>query len=62
LVLIKLADAGHKQVGGLVTPDAFLAAARRQLDALGIRAAEPGLQLTRTGPRAGLPRRRVIRV
>lgn len=61
LVLIKLADAKSKEIGGIVAPDAFLAAVRRQLDALGI-AGEPGLLTHDDGPHAGLPRRRVIRV
>ena len=59
LVLIKLADAGHKEVGGIVTPDAFLGAARRKLEELNIQA-EPRIQLIRTGPRAGQARRRVL--
>ena len=61
LVLIKLADAGSKEAGGIVTPDAFLAAARRKLVAMNIQA-EPGIQKIRTGPRAGQARRRVVRV
>jgi len=61
LVLIKLADPGHKDVGGIVTPDAFLAAARRKLVAMAI-SAEPGIQKIRTGPRAGQARRRTISV
>jgi CRISPR-associated protein Cas6 len=61
LVLIKLADAGTKEAGGIVTPDAFLAAARRKLIAMNIQS-EPGIQKIRTGPRAGQARRRVIRV
>lgn len=61
LVLIKLANAGEKARGQLVTPEAFLAAARKQLDALGIRG-EPGIPLHRAGPHTGEPRRRVIKV
>jgi CRISPR-associated protein Cas6 len=61
LVLIKLADPGKKDAGGVVTPDAFLAAAKRKLVAMNIDA-EPGIQKIRTGPRAGQARRRVIRV
>ena len=61
MVLIKLADKGNPAVGGIVTPDAFLAAAARKLTDLKIEAA-PGLQKIRTGPRADQPRRRVIRV
>lgn len=61
LVLIKLADAGNKAVGGIVTPDAFLAAAARKLEEMAIRA-KPGVQLIRTGRRAGQARRRVLRV
>lgn len=58
LVLIKLA---HAAGAGGVTADGFLAAARRQLAALGV-AGEPALPLIQTGPRAGQPRRRVVRV
>lgn len=61
LVLIKLADKGNPAVGGIVTPEAFLAAARRQLIAMSIQA-EPRLQQIRSGPRSGQARRRVIRV
>jgi CRISPR-associated protein Cas6 len=61
LVVIKLADAGHKDVGGIVTPDAFLAAVRRKFEEMNVQA-EPRLQLIRTGPRAGHVRRRVVRV
>ena len=61
LVLIKLAEKGNPTVGGIVTPDAFLAAARRKLIAMAIQA-EPGIQTIRTGPRAGQARRRVMRV
>ncbi len=57
LVLIKIAHAEERGV----TPDMFLAAARKQLDALGI-AGEPALPLVESGPHAGEPRRRVIRV
>ena len=58
LVLIKLA---HLDEGGQVTPELFLAAARRKLTEMGIRA-EVRIQLTRNGPRTGEVRRRVIRV
>lgn len=61
LVLIKLAEAGRKEIGGIVTPDAFLGAARRKLEEMNIRT-EPKVQLIRTGPRAGQARRRVLRV
>jgi CRISPR-associated protein Cas6 len=61
LVLIKLADKGDPAAGGIVTPDAFLASARRKLLAMEIQA-EPGLQKLRTGPRADQARRRIIRV
>lgn len=61
LVLIKLADKGDPAIGGIVTPDAFLAAARRKLTEMNIQA-EPGLQKIRAGPRADQPRRRIIRV
>ncbi len=57
LVLIKLAHPSDRGV----TPDLFLAAARRQLDALGV-AGEPVIPLLRSGAHAGQPRRRVIRV
>jgi CRISPR-associated protein Cas6 len=60
-VLIKLADKGSPIVGGIVTPDAFLAAARRKLIEMNIQA-EPGLHKIRTGPRADQARRRVMRV
>lgn len=59
LVLIKLAHANGKDA---ITPDLFLASARRQLTDLGITAAEPGLQTYRDGPRKDEPRRRIIRV
>ncbi len=42
-------------------PSEFLDAVRRQLDALGI-AGEAGIPLVETGPHAGKPRRRVLRV
>ena len=45
----------------IVPPDAFLAAARRQLDALLI-ADEVGLLTHANGPHEGQPRRQVIRV
>lgn len=62
LVLIKLAHANDaEQAGQTISPDAFLTAARKQLTALQI-AAEPHIQLTHTGPRAGQPRRRIIKV
>lgn len=71
LVLIKLAnenappsatvDGAATTAGGIVTPDAFLAAARKKLDAMGI-GGEACIQQIRTGPRAGQVRRRVIRV
>jgi len=61
LVLIKLADKGKSADGGIVTPDAFLAAAQRKLIAMNIHA-EPGLQKIRTGLRIDQARRRVIRV
>jgi len=61
LVLIKLADKGDPAAGGIVTPDAFLAAASRKLAEMEIQAT-PGLQKIRTGPRAGQACRRVLRV
>jgi CRISPR-associated protein Cas6 len=42
-------------------PERFLQVARGMLDKLGI-AAEPGIPLFEDGPRAGEPRRRVIRI
>jgi hypothetical protein len=42
-------------------PAEFLAGARKQLEALEIRG-EPGIPLNTTGPRAGQPRRHVLRV
>lgn len=42
-------------------PGPFLAACRQQLDALGV-AGEAGIPLIRHGPRAGEPRRRVLRI
>ena len=56
-VLIKLAHADERGV----TPEHFLAAARRQLNALGI-AGEVALPLATTGPHRGEPRRRVLRL
>lgn len=58
LVLIKLA---HANGPNKITPEGFLAAAAKKLAAMEIKA-EPGLQLIRTGARAGEPRRRVLRV
>jgi CRISPR-associated protein Cas6 len=60
-VLIELANKGDPDVGGIVTPEAFLASARRKLLAMNIQA-EAGLQKIRTGSRADQARRRVIRV
>jgi CRISPR-associated protein Cas6 len=60
-VLIKLADPGHKEIGGIITPDAFLAAAKKKLDEMSI-LAEPGIQQIRTAPRAGQARRRILRI
>lgn len=57
LVLIKLAKVDE----GKITPEAFLAAARKKLTEMNIEA-EADIQITRTGARAGEPRRRVIRV
>lgn len=42
-------------------PDAFLAAARAKLAAVGV-AGEPAVRAFASGPRAGEPRRRVVRV
>lgn len=58
LVLIKIAHAEGKDC---ITPDLFLASAKRKLSEMGI-AAEPGLQIYRDGPRAGQAKKRVIRV
>jgi hypothetical protein len=44
-----------------LTPDAFLAGVRRKLAALGI-TGEPSLPPILSGPRAGQPRRRVLRI
>ena len=43
------------------TPEAFLAAVRRQLDGRGVRG-EAGIPLVRQGPHAGRPRRSVLRL
>jgi CRISPR-associated protein Cas6 len=62
LVLIKLAHPGDKTAEtGTIPPDAFLAAAAKQLAAMEIQG-QPHLQITRIGPHAGKPRRRVIKV
>lgn len=58
LVVIKIA---HAEERGGVTPDLFLTAARKQLLALGV-AAEPAIPLVSSGPHAGEPRRRIVRV
>jgi CRISPR-associated protein Cas6 len=58
LVVIKLA---HVTGDGDITPDRFLQAVRKQLADLNIQG-EPGLQLIRTGVRAGQVRRRVLRI
>lgn len=44
-----------------LTPEAFLAAVRRKLAALGV-TGEPSLPPILSGPRAGQPRRRVLRI
>lgn len=59
LVLIKLANVSGKDS---VTPDLFLTAARKQLAAMEVVAAEPGLQVHQDGPHRDQPRRRIIRV
>jgi CRISPR-associated protein Cas6 len=61
LVLIKLAHTDEKKARNAVTPEAFLAAATKQLTAMQI-IALPALQLTRTGPHTGQPRRRIMKV
>lgn len=58
LVLIKIAHTGER---GGVTPDSFLAAARKQLTALGV-AGEPMIPLVSTGVHSGEPQRRIVRV
>ncbi|MGI8548737.1 MAG: type I-MYXAN CRISPR-associated protein Cas6/Cmx6 [Gemmatimonadaceae bacterium] len=58
LVLIKIAHTGER---GGVTPDSFLAAARKQLVALSV-AAEPAIPLVSSGLHAGEPQRRIVRV
>jgi CRISPR-associated protein Cas6 len=42
-------------------PETFLATARRKFDEMGIRG-EPSIPLLLAGPRAGQPRRRVLRI
>lgn len=59
LVTIKLAQANNDD--GFVTPDAFLAAAKKKLEERGIRG-EIQLRTITSGPRAGQARRRVIRI
>jgi CRISPR-associated protein Cas6 len=62
LVLIKLAHPGDEANAGRTVPiDAFLAAAAKQLAALDV-AGTPLVQATLSGPRAGQPRRRVLKV
>jgi hypothetical protein len=69
LVLIKLARSPETTIdktdktarSETVAPDVFLIAAQKQLTAMEI-AAQPHIQLTLTGPHAGKPRRRVIKV
>lgn len=72
LVLIKLANEKVQPVTpaegtavatkpNIVTPEAFLASAQKQLTNMGI-GGVPCIQQVRTGPRAGQPRRRVLRV
>jgi CRISPR-associated protein Cas6 len=56
LVTIKVA-----QIERIAVPAEFLAAARRQLDALGV-AGEAGIPLVDAGPHEGKPRRRVLRI
>ena len=57
MVLIKIAHAsGHS-----ITPELFLAAVRRKLNELGVHG-EPAIPLTRGGPHAGQPRRKVLRI
>jgi len=56
-VLIKLANVTSHEV----TPERFLAAARKQLDALEV-SGKVAIPVVRSGPFAGQPRRRVMRV
>lgn len=56
LVQIKLAE-----IGDGVTPEAFLASANKQLDALDIQASA-SIPLRRSGPHAGEPQRRVLEI
>jgi CRISPR-associated protein Cas6 len=48
-------------IKGFTEPPAFLAAARRQLDDLGVKG-EAGIPVIAAGDRAGEPRRRILRV
>jgi CRISPR-associated endonuclease/helicase Cas3 len=48
-------------IKGFLEPALFLEAVRRQLDALNIQG-EPGIPLTKTGKRKGLPHRHVLRI
>lgn len=48
-------------IKGFMQPDAFVAAARRQLCELGV-LGEPGIPLVADGPRRGEPRRRILRI
>lgn len=57
-VLIKLA---HADAAGQITPDAFLAAAKKKLEELNVQAT-PALQLIQSGGRAGQVRRKIMRV
>jgi CRISPR-associated protein Cas6 len=58
LVLIKIA---HAAENGGVTPEAFLASAREKLKVMGV-SGGARIQAVREGPRAGQPKRKVIRV
>jgi CRISPR-associated protein Cas6 len=50
-------------IKGFKEPEPFLAAARRQLDELGFgQEAELGISRIESGPRAGEPRRRILRI
>ena len=48
-------------IKGFTEPASFLEAARRQLEAMEVRG-EPGIPLVETGPRAGQPRRKILKV
>lgn len=61
MVTIKKSDRDKASSRACMEPDAFLAAARRQLDKLGIQG-KISIPLQQYGPRAGQPRRQVLRI